>query len=352
MEPDSSVMMVWPMAAMEAQASGWSEIEPAHLLCATLKFAEFDADDLEQLGEATGGLDELRQHNRELRERLDEPWGIVVPDISRPLRRALRQRGDVEPRPHMAGMIHRSNGTREVFRSAQAIAERDGRRQFCLADLADVILRNPDEWVRRGLGRHQIPSESQLVRRDQDIEKWDGLFVPLASAGPLNSAEKKRILADPAVCVLTEALAKPGPRPNLLIHSPDRTARDVLTDLLNHPRDGKPPRITEIDSRSLLHRLAEDPGFSVTAFLDFLTDGPNHKTVWFLDSLHRYLSDDMAPPHFQVHFTQWIKQTNNRFLFAISERQYDKQVEQHPDWASTFKLIWIHAPPRSTLMEL
>ena len=56
MRPDTSVMTVWSLAAMEAQALGWSEIQPAHLLCGALKFAEFSASDLERLGDTAGNL--------------------------------------------------------------------------------------------------------------------------------------------------------------------------------------------------------------------------------------------------------------------------------------------------------
>ena len=352
MEPDTSIMMVWPMAAMEAQALGWSEIEPAHLLCAVLKFAELDMDDLERLGEAAGNVGELRQRHRDLRERLDEPWGIAVPHVSAPLRRALRRRGDGEPNQHPGGMIHRSAAAREVFRTAQKIAERDGRQRFDLADLAGVILRDPDEWVRRGLDQHKILSASQLSQRDQAIEKWADLFVPVTPSGTPDNVEKKRILADPVVRVLVDTFTKLTSRPCLLIHGPDRTAQDVLTDLLNRPGDKKPPKIIRIDSRALLERLSEDSSLSVAGFLDFLTDETNRKTVWFLDSLHRYLAEELTPPAFRLRFIQWLKQTDSRFLFAIPESQYNRQTEQHADWKNTFRLIWIHGPSQSAVMEL
>lgn len=352
MEPDNSVMMVWPIAAMEAQALGCSEIELSHLLCAILKFAELDVDDLERLGEAAGNVDDLRRRHRDLRERLDEPWGIVVPDVSRPLRRALRRRGGGEPDPHPGGMIHRSAATRAVFRAAQAIAERNSRQQFDLVDLADVILRDPDEWIRRGLDQHKILLASQLAQRDQAIEKWGGLFVPLTASAAPDSVEKKRILADPAVRVLVDTLTKPTPRPCLLIHGPGRTAHDVLTDVLNRPGDKKPPKITRIDSRALLERLSEDVSLSAAALLDFLTDESNQKTVWFFDSLHRYLAEELTPPAFRLRFIQWLKQTDSRFLFAIPESQYNKRTEQHSDWKNTFQLIWIRGPSQSAIMEL
>lgn len=342
MELDTSVMMVWPMAAMEAQALGWSEIEPEHLLCAALKFAELDIDDLERLGEAAGDVGDLRRRHRDLRDRLDEPWGIVVPDVSTPLRRALRRRGDGEPNPQLGGMIHRSDAAREVFRAAQAMAERDGRQRFDLVDLAGVILHEPDEWVRRGLDQHEILSASQLAQRDQAIEKWRDLLIPLTPSGVPDGVEKKRVLADPAVRVLVDTLIKTTPRPCLLIHGPDHTAHDVLVDMLNHPGDKKPPKIIRIDSRALLKRLSEDASLSAVTFLDFLTDETNQKTVWFFDSLHRYLAEELTPPAFRRHFVQWLKQTNSQFLFGIPETQYRKLIEKETQWRKQFQYIWIH----------
>lgn len=352
MEPDTSVMMVWPMAAMEAQALGYSEIEPAHLLCAALKFAELDVDDLERLGEAAGNVGQLRQHHRDLVMRLEELWGIVVPDVSTPLRRGLRRQGDSKQKPHPGGMIHRSDAAREVFRSAQAMAERDGRQQLYLADLVDVILREPDQWVRRGLDQHNVLSASQLAQRDQAVEQWGDLFVPLRPSGSPAREDKTRILADAAVRVLADTLAKRGPRPCLLIHGPDRTAREVLADLLNRPGEGRPPKITRIDSRAVLQRLSEDAGFSAATFLDFLSDESNRKTVWFLDSLHRYLSDELTPPMFKTRFTRWLKQTDGRFIFAIPESQYNKHKEQYADWGNTFESIWVQELRKSPFTEL
>lgn len=352
MKPYNSVMMVWPMAAMEAQALGWLEIEPEHLLCAILKFAELNVDDLERLGEATGNVGELRQRHSDLRKSLDEPWGITVPHISMPLRRSLRRRGNGEPNKHPGGVVHRSDAARKVFNAAQNIAERDGRQCFGLADLLNAILYDPDEWIRRGLDQHKIISASQLSQRDQAIEKWADFFVPLTPSGTPNSTDKQRILADPAIRVLTDMFAKPTQRPCLMIHGPDRTAHDVLTDLLNRPNDKKPPKIIRIDSRALLNTMSEDPSFSASSFLEFLTDETNRKTVWFFNSLHRYLAEELTPPSFQLRFMQWLKQADSRFLFAILESQYNRRAEQHSDWKNIFQLIWIRGPSQSAVMEL
>jgi hypothetical protein len=351
MEPDTSVMMVWPMAAMEAQALGWAEIEPAHLLCATLKFAELGADELGRLGESIGNADELRLRQRDLLDRLDEPWGIAVPDVSTPLRRTLRRQGGSEPNQHLGGMLHRSAAARQVFQAAQTIAEQDRRQQFNLVDLAIAILRDPDDWVRRGLDQYRILSAPQLAERDHAIQNWSDLLVPLVPTASPDSAEKKRILVDPVVRVLCDLLAGPPSRPCLLIYGSDRSAHDVVTDVLKRSAERKLPKITRVDSRALLARLATDATLAST-FLDFLTDEANRRTVWFLDSLHRYLADDLTPPAFRLRFLHWLKQTNSRFVFAIPESQYRKQVDQHPEWQRVFQLVWICGSPQSAITEL
>ncbi len=351
MESDVGIMMIWPMAAMEAQALGWSEIEPVHLLCAALKFAELGADDLGRLGEAAGGAEELQQRHRDLRDRLYEPWGIVVPDVSTPLRRALRKQGGGEPNLN-GGMIHRSNAAREVFRAAQEQAEQSGRQQFDIVDLTCAILRNPDEWIRQKLDQHNIISASQLQQRDEEIGKWSEFFIPLKSSASADNAEKKRILADPAVSVLADVISNPTPRPILLIHGPDRTALDVITDLLNRPSESKLPKITQINSRVLLQRLSEDTKLSAATFLDFLVNDTKDNAVWFFDSLHRYLADELTPPAFLPRFVQWLKQTNSHFIFAIPNSQYERQAERNPAWKDMFQAIWIRNPSQSAIMEL
>lgn len=352
MEPDTSVMLIWPMAAMEAQALGWPEIEPAHLLCAILKFAELDVSDLKRLSEANGGIGDLRQQHKHLREHLDDPWGVTVPEVSTPLRRGLRRRGKGGQQAHLGGMIHRSAAAREAFRAAQETAEQAGRQRFDLIDLTSVLLRKPDEWIRAGLDQHEIISASQLVQRDQTIEKWGDVLTPLAPSGLIDEAERRRILADPVVRVLADTLAKPTSRPCLLIHGPDRTAHDVLIDLLNRPSDRKPPKIIQVNSRVLLNRISDDISLSAVSFLDFLTDEANRKTIWFFDSLHRYLAEEMTPSTFRLSFVQWLKRANSRFLFAISESQYNRLADPHINWEDTFQLIWIHIAPPSVDMQL
>jgi hypothetical protein len=352
MEPDISVMTVWPMAAMEAQASGWAEIEPAHLLCATLKFAELGADELQRVGEAVGNADELRKRRQDLLECLNEPWGIAVPDVSTTLRRALRREGSGEPNQFFTGMLHRSTAARDVFRAAQAIAAKESRRQFSLVDLAIAILRDPDEWVRRTLDQYRILSSSQVAVRDQGFEKWRDVLVPLATSNMADDAERQRILVDPVVRVLRDLLSSsPGPLPCLLISGPGRNAYDVLLDVLKRPGERKLPRITRIDSRALLAHLAEDASLPA-AFLDFLTDEANCQTVWFVDSFHRYLTDDLAPDTFRMRFLHWLKQTNGRFVFAIPESHYKKQAREHPEWKDVFQPIWVCGPAKASLMEL
>ena len=367
MEPEAGVMLVWPLAAMEAQALGWSQIEPAHLLCAILKFAELDGADLERLGQTNDNLGNLAQEHQNLKAHLDDPWGITVPEVSTRLRRALRRPGEAcpersrrGPRPqNPGGMVHRSDAAREVFRAAQGTAEQAGRQRLGVVDLLDALLNGSDEWIRRGLEQQGIPSASQLARRNEAMEQWADVLVPLAPSGWLDDAEKKRILADPAVRVLADAFAKPTGRPCLLIHGPDRTGHDVLIDLLHRPGDRKPPKVIQVNSRALLERLSRDGNVSAVGFLDLLCDESNQKTVWFFDSLHRYLTEELAPTAFRLRFVQWLKQTNSRFLFAISQSQYDKvRANNHSplplDWKNTFQQIWIHSPsPRRRVgMEL
>ncbi len=369
MEPEAGIMLVWSLAAMEAQALGWSQIEPAHLLCAILKFAELDGTDLERLGQTNENLGNLAQEHQDLKAHLDDPWGITVPEVSTRLRRALRRPGEAcpernrrGPRAQSAtggpgGMVHRSDAAREAFRAAQGAAEQAGRQRLGVVDLLGALMNGSDEWIRRGLEQQGIPTTSQLAQRNEAMEQWADVLVPLAPSGRVDEAERKRILADPAVRVLADALANPGApgRPCLLIHGPDRTGHDVLIDLLDRRGERKPPKVIQVNSRALLERLSRDGNVAAVGFLDLLCDESNQKTIWFFDSLHRYLSEELAPTAFRLRFVQWLKQTNSRFLFAVSQSQYDKLAQRNFDWKNTFQQIWIHSPsarPRQVGMEL
>ena len=352
MEPNTSIMMVWSIAAMEAQALGWSKIEPEHMLCGALKFAELEPDELEQLAEATGKSADLRQHHHDLRTCLDEPWGILVPQVSTPLRRALRRHGGGTPNTHQGGMVHRSDDTRRVFREAQAISESNDREDICLVDLIEAILSNPDPWIRRGLDQHGVLSAPNLKQHRQTIEKWGKLIVPLQSSGTTSTNETCGSPLDPVVRVLDDILTKPGQRPCLLIYGSQRSAEEALRDLLSRSEDGLQLKITKIDSRTMLERFKGDAGFTVTSFLEFLTDATNQRTIWFFDSLHRYFSDDLALPEMRAQFVYWLKKVDGRFIFGIPESQYEKLIEQYTDMVKVFQLVWISDPYQPLITEL
>lgn len=351
MEPDMSVMLIWSMAAAEAQATGWYEIEPFHLICAALKFAELESADLDKIGDAAGHRDVIRNSHQRLRNILTDPWEIEVPGTSTPFRRALRRSGEGNSSSNHKGILHRSDTARTAFRNAQSLAKDDGRTEFDMSDLTHAILADPNDWILRAMGKFNIPCGDELKERRQFLVEFSDILEQIEPNGLLDMAEQKRISTDPTVRVLMDHIYS-GKRPVLLIHGGDHSASEVVEDLarLSKYKSSK-VRIARINSRALLNRIAEDKFFSVSNLLMYLTDRSSQGMVYFFDMIHRYLSESISNQRFVSQFRTWLARTDNRFVFALPKSQYDNLKDQE-DWDKRFQIIWIHGDPAGSIAEL
>lgn len=351
MEPDMSVMLIWSLAATEAQSTGWNEIEPFHLICSALKFAEMESTDLDKVGEAAGHRDVIQKSNQRLRNILTDTWEIEVPATSTLFRRALRRNGEGNLPLSQEGMLHRSETARIAFRNARSLAKADGRAEFDVSDLIHVILSNPGDWIARAMSKFNIPCGKELKERRQFLAEFSDILEQVEPKGTLDLTEQNRISSDPTVRVLIDHIYS-GKRPVLMIHGGNHSANEVIEDLARLTRyKSSKLRIVRINSRALLTRIAEDKNFSVSNLLMYLTDRSSQGTAYFFDTIHRYLSDSTGNQRSNSQFRTWLARTDNRFLFALPKSQYEVLKDQE-DFDKRFQIIWIHGDLRAGITEL
>lgn len=354
MEPGIDIMVVWPMSAMEAKATGWDKIEPFHLLCAALKFAELDPDNLNQLADGGGDRQQVLDAHQRMVEHLSERWTIEIPETSTALRRRLRRSGNGHRIPD-GGILHRSHASREAFRRAELAAEAAGRSRFNAVDLIDAIFAQQDGWITRIMNMLNLSCESEGASSLASLPKaWDSILQRIEPHESPDNLEHGAIQFAPAVKVLAGILMQGDTHPCLLISSGDRTSRDVVGDLVTYQKARRSSafRFLSVDSRRLLQSITSASDPPITELLQWMAEKVNRKSVFFFDSLHRYLSTTMAGERFPRQFRAWLRTTDSRFIFGIPETQYHALIETQAQWKDIFRIIWIYDSPKGQAFEL
>lgn len=135
MKVSASIELVWQLAAREAIAAEFKEIEPEHVLAGVLKFAELPLQELEKLGAGAESVRVLTADVNAIRDELGER-GIDSTCARRGLRTKLGKGGS----PFPGGTIHRSPASRELFNAAARLADEAGTETLTAKHLLDAIL--------------------------------------------------------------------------------------------------------------------------------------------------------------------------------------------------------------------
>jgi hypothetical protein len=354
MEPGIDVMVIWPMAAMEAKATCWAEIEPAHLLCAALKFAELDADNLDQLGQVAGHRRQLLEAHERVVRHLSQQRAIGVPEVSTALRRRLRRSGNASPVPD-GGILHRSPASRDGFRRAESKAESDGRDRFDAVDLIDAILAEQEGWIARVMDSLDLSHAAETTDPSIGLpETWRGIVQPLCPDDASRPAGHSDVRRSPACQVAADTIREGATRPLLLIAEGSRTARDVVEELAAYRGTDRQLncRIFAVDGKGLADRLSSDDFSLLDEFLRWASDKTKGRSVFFIDSLHCCLAERMGDAGFVRRFLAWLSETDGRFVFGIAQGQYHALMADRAQWKGIFRPLWIHEDPRKKELEL
>ena len=357
MDMNACIMIIWPIAAMEAKAAGWDEIEPFHLLCAALKFAELDSENLDQLAKASGDKEQVLNSHKRLIDTLSQQWAIEVPETSTSLRRSLRRGGKGNKNPK-SEILHRSVASREAFSKAQQFADTAGRDTVEVPDLVNAIFAQQEEWIVRAMKKLDLPCEGLDQNSAENLtEKWGDILQQITPEDSLSEDNKYRIQSDPVVKVLADLFANNKSdvaQPCLLVTCGQRHGQDILQDLVQFQSSIKMSTISvfSVHNRCFLEKISSNDDSSATSLLQLMIDQSKFKRVFFFGAMHRYLSIALTGEVFAKHFHNWLRKTDGRFLFEIPEKQYYDLIENQPGWKGVFRIVWIHDRSRDNDFEL
>jgi len=147
MRLSASIDLLMQLAAQEAIASDFREIEPEHLLEGVLKLSELPVQELDKIAPGANAARELAAEVSVIRAELERR---VI--NSTQTRRNLREQVGKGKTPYEGGHIHRSRAAREVFEAAAQLANKAGTETLSAGHLLEVLLVSPTDAIVNALG--------------------------------------------------------------------------------------------------------------------------------------------------------------------------------------------------------
>ncbi|MCZ2075598.1 MAG: hypothetical protein LC130_11445 [Bryobacterales bacterium] len=218
MKTSTSIELLWQMAAQEAIAGEFAEIEPEHFFAAVLKFAEIPVAELGNVASGAHVPEELAADVEKVRQVLQSR----EIDTTR-VRRELRTRLGKGRSPYDGGQKHRSEGSREMFNAAARLADDSGSEVLGAEHLFAALLASPTEAMRAVMGEALAP---QAIKRMETplLARWGHDLVELAVEGALSG-----VLTSRADCrALLHLLAESRRRSVVLVSDRRERARSVV----------------------------------------------------------------------------------------------------------------------------
>jgi len=217
MKVSASIELLWNMAAQEAIAAEFEEIQPEHFLEALLKFSELPLD---QMAAREGGAEVARQLRGEVGAVREALAGRAID--GRALRRQLRSRLGRGNHPYEGGVLHRSGEAKQVFAEAARFADQSESGVFMAIHLLEAVLAAATPAIRDVFGaaagpRAPEPTDTPL------LNEYGRDLVQLAAEGAIQPQPGRTAQRS----ALIQALTQKDRKSVLLICERDADARAV-----------------------------------------------------------------------------------------------------------------------------
>lgn len=328
----SSLDLVVILAANEAVAARRKEIEPEHFFCALLKFSESDEQKLQLTVKDRQLIDILITERDKVREVLKD-YPIDTTKVRRQLRKVLGY-GNYQ---YKGGVIHRSKESRQLFMKAILDAQKKSEK-LNSAHLLKILLEEPTDAMKQviedkifieGRGEKIIP---------ETLEK-----LPLLSKYSIDISQyvKSRTISVsqnnlPQIQVLTHTLKTNDTDPILLICVPEVQANPIVLNSTQELINRK--RILEIDLNKIFADTVDENKFS-DLMANLLFESLDIKNlVLFIDTLKQENKTSLLLDVLK----QDLLDNKQKFIIAVSKKNYRNIIETDQTFFGLFKIIWLH----------
>ncbi|MFQ5786850.1 MAG: Clp protease N-terminal domain-containing protein, partial [Thermodesulfobacteriota bacterium] len=148
MRISASIEVAWNIAAQEAIATEFKEIEPEHFFEALLKMTEIPIFQYKQMASHETIVNQL---NNELQDICKELQALNID--SKTIRRSLKAQLGKGNHPFQGGTMHRSPASREIFDRMASIAADEGTEVIMLEHMLKALIESPTSAMVEVLGK-------------------------------------------------------------------------------------------------------------------------------------------------------------------------------------------------------
>ncbi len=335
MKVSSSIELVWQLAAREAIAADFKEIELEHVFEALLKFAELSIAEVAQSGVENQALKDLVSDAGAIRGELQRR----AIDSTR-VRRGLRAKIGKGGSSYAGGTIHRSSATRALFDAAARLAVESRSEVVTARHVFEASLASPSAKMQEVLGGTPAANQPEPGRNPELEECW-GRLGAMQLDGAVAAPQERQ----PEGRALLRILAQPTRRHVFLLGENEEAARAAVASVAQAiARKAAPAgllncRVIDLAARAgaieagsqaeqqLMKALAEAAGVEdIILYLPALKPEPGSAAMAGTDSP----------------LAARMKTTGAQWICRIDPQSYASLVQRDKTWKELAELMHVH----------
>ncbi|MBI5832747.1 MAG: ATP-dependent Clp protease ATP-binding subunit [Armatimonadetes bacterium] len=351
-------MVVWGLAAIEAQAGGFAAVEPAHFVLGLAKACDLSTAEIAELA---GCRPELAEPEIRVVRAAFALAGIAPAALRRRLRAVLGRGGQITEQRQV---LQRSSEARDACLAAQQAADAADQPMRLVHLLAQLLARPTMAPL---LVRCDVPVAALRAAVDQLLGDQAG--VPAAAAAPtvgvldqvgrdltaLARAGQLKPVHDriEQITALGRALVRSEKNDALLVGEPGVGKTAIVEGLAQHlaalegPDDLRHCRIVEVSMSALLAGARYRGEFEERLNAILTEAGHDPNLVLFIDELHTIVGagGEGASDASNI-LKPALSRREVRLVGATTVAEYRRLVETDAALDRRFEVIWVDEPTR------
>lgn len=339
-----SLELVWQLAAREAIAGEFAEIEPEHMFMAVLKFSEMPSQGMANLGIAPEVATLLSSDVEAVRQEL-ESCSIDSTQVRRKLRTLLGKGGA----PYSGGAMHRSPDSRTLFTTAATLAAETRSSTMTAVHILKALTATPTARIAQTINTSPQPPNRPPLALPQINALGRDLCAPAASSKDMTASRETR----QAECrALLQALGQQGRKSILLLTDQDQTAMDVVVAAAQAIATKKAPQPLQkrrlIDVSTLADWLSTEKRQAITKLFAETSSAP--EVILYL-----------PPIPFQDHPAAWSdcdaflksywKDGSVQCISRMGPESYERLIKKDKSWKQMVEVLYIRDTTQETLPQ-
>ena len=361
LHPDTSVQLAWAIANTEANLSGDDRIRPVHFFLAILKL--IDPQFIRQLEGVDIPHDDHKRialQSKQVRQYL-EMSADEVTHLRRSIRGQLRSGKD-----HGTDirMLHRSDESRNVFRSAAEKVVQAGADQVSILHLAEALFEtgNIDPSAAKKIkGRPSSKEARWEVAKDSShkghhrFAEWYGRNLSRLAA---ENSLAPVVGRDADIRSIMRVLARTNRRHVALLGSPGVGKTAVVEGLALTLLTTKTPdtlcslQVLELHGSEIAADCDKESELSRRLLRLFSVLHRHRTAVLFLDDFHGLFPPHLKPETALTLLTTILEADTTPCLVATTPEQWKALVAKAPSIARRFQLVQIDNPSRTACRSI